>query len=377
MPFMSTKRLSRRILFMAAGTALWWALGRQPVCAQIITRTKTEPTWTVEVHVGGVLSPTPTDGNAPQFPAGTTFRTEPGFPSRTNSSWFFGDGAALFNEVNAQFASRFNVRFPQLVPLDGMLTSASLRRQGGGSYGFRVERRVTRRLGVEFSFDRSQGRIRVTEAARNAIEATRASFERAFSGLLATIPQTSLQVTSTAETNGSAAGRQNAMTGALTLTLTKHARITTRVLLGAGRVFNAIDPLEARVLGSYEFRFIDTYPVNETDTVTIRFSDRASATVGVFGAGITSDLTGRHGVRADVRVFIGGNGIATSVDASPSARRVGPFVALPSNTNPSIQFSTTTADRSSLGGSTAGLKTFTGSGLDTRIVLSVGYFVRF
>ena len=34
-------------------------------------------------------------------------------------------------------------------------------------------------------------------------------------------------------------------------------------------------------------------------------------------------------------------------------------------------------DRSSLGGSIASLQTFTGGGLDVRIVPSVGYFVRF
>jgi hypothetical protein len=40
------------------------------------------------------------------------------------------------------------------------------------------------------------------------------------------------------------------------------------------------------------------------------------------------------------------------------------------------QFSTIAGDRSSLTGSIAGLNTFTGSGLDTRILLTVGYFVR-
>ena len=355
---------------------LWSVLGPHSASAQIITKPRVDPTWTAEVHGGAARGLASTGGNAGQFPAGTTFRTEPGFPSRANSSWFFGDGAALFNEVNAQFASRFNVRFPQLVPLDGMLTSASLGRQSGGSWGFRVARRVTRRFGVELSFDRSKDRRLVSDSARSAIEATRASFERAFSGLLATIPQSGLRVTSTAEID-EAATDQRAMTGALTIAVTKHARLATHALVGAGRVFNRVDPLEVRLRGSYQFRFIDAYPVNETDTVTIRFSERAAATVGVFGGGITSDLGERHGVRADVRVFVGASGTRTSVDASPSVQRVGPFLALPSNTSPSLQFSTTTADRSSLNGSTAGLRTFTGSGLESRIVVAVGYFVRF
>ena len=92
---------------------------------------------------------------------------------------------------------------------------------------------------------------------------------------------------------------------------------------------------------------------------------------------MTANVGARHGVRADVRLLLGSNGAVTTVSATPSADRVAPFVALPSNTSPSVQFSTTTVDRSSLSGSMAGLQTFTGSGLDMRILLSVGYFVRF
>src|SRR5262245_26485461 len=109
--------------------------------------------WTVEVHAGAVLTGTPSGGSAGQFPIGATFRTEPGTPSRANPSWYFGDGAALFNEVNAQFASRFNQRLPQLVPLDGVLTSAAVSRPSTSAFGFRVARRVTRRFGVEVGFD--------------------------------------------------------------------------------------------------------------------------------------------------------------------------------------------------------------------------------
>ncbi len=352
------------------------ALGQRPVFAQIITGPKADPKWTAEAHVGVLRGPAPTGGAAGRFPPGTTFATEPGFPSRTNSSWYFGDGAALFNEVNAQFGSRFNIRFPPFVPLDSMLNAAAMGRQGGRSWGFRIARRIRPRLGAEFSVDRSQVRLRLTDSARNAIEATRTSFERAFSGLIGTIPQMGLRVTSTADID-EAAAHQTAFTGVLTIELTKHGRIATHVLAGAGRVLNRADPLEARVRGNYQFRFFDTFPVNETDTVTIRFTERDAATVGVFGGGVTADVGERHGVRADVRVFAGSNGSGTFVDASPSVQRLAPFVALPSNTNPSLQFSTTTTDRSSLNGSTAGLRTFTGSGLDLRIVLSVGYYLRF
>jgi hypothetical protein len=367
---------SRRIVLIALAAGLS-AVGQPIASAQVLSpRPSREAKWTAEVYTGAVMSPTPTGGDAAPFPTGSTFRTEPGAPSRANASWYFGDGAALFNEVNAQFASRFNLRFPQLAPLDGMLTSAALGRRGAGNFGVRATRRLTKRFGVEVSFDSSRERLQVTSAAKEAIETARASFERGFSGLLATLPQTRLQVTSTAEI-GDASTRQRMITGALTIALTKHRRLATHALVGGGRLFGRADAIDARLRGNYQFRFIDTFPIDETDTVTIRFTDRGTGAVGVFGGGVTSDFGGRHGVRADIRLIVGGSGIRTSVDASASAQRTAPFVALPSNTSPSLQFSTIASDRSSLTGSITGLNTFTGSGFDTRILLTVGYFVRF
>jgi hypothetical protein len=368
---------SRRIALIALAAGL--SAVEQPIAsAQVLSpRPRREAKWTAEVYAGAVMSPTPTGGDAAPFPTGSTFRTEPGAPSRANASWYFGDGAALFNEVNAQFASRFNRRFPQLAPLDAMLTSAALGRRGAGNFGVRATRRLTKRFGVEVSFDGSRERLQVTSAAKEAIEAARASFERGFSGLLATLPQTRLQVISTAEIDDASSTRQRMIAGALTIALTKHRRLATHALVGGGRLFGRADAIDARLRGNYQFRFIDTFPIDETDTVTIRFTDRGTGAVGVFGGGVTSDFGGRHGVRADVRLIVGGSGISTSIDASASAQRTAPFVALPSNTSPSLQFSTIAGDRSSLTGSIAGLNTFIGSGFDTRILLTVGYFVRF
>src|SRR5262245_2327171 len=144
-----------RIGLLATFTSLCWVLVPHLVAAQVVTTSRTDPKWTAEFHGSVVRSPAASGGAAGQFPAGTTFRTEPGFPSRANPSWYFGDGAALFNEVNAQFASRFNIRFTQLAPLDGLLTSASIARQTDGSRGFRIAAPTTTRVGGKDDVDRA------------------------------------------------------------------------------------------------------------------------------------------------------------------------------------------------------------------------------
>lgn len=371
---------------MAVGT-LVWALGAVPASAQATIRKspppqakpqkpKGDPKWTLTVHGGMGMGATPSGGSAGQFPVGSTFNTDAGFQSRATSSWFFGDGAALFNEVRGQFASRFNVSIPSITPLDSTLTSSALSRKGGPAFGFRLGRSITKRFGIEFGFDRSNASLELSGGARSAIEASRSTFESGFRGLINTIPQAGLSVTSTADI-GDADGVQTIVTGALTIGLVNSGRLAVHALAGGGYVSSAVDSLDVRLRGNYQFRLFDTFAFNETDTVTIRLSESESSPAGLVGGGFTYSLGKRHGLRADVRALIGSNGITTVIDATPSTATSAPSVALPSNTNPTIQFSNLANVRSSLGGATTNLRTFTGSGLDTRLLFTVGYLLRF
>src|SRR6185295_12265119 len=102
--------------------------------------------------------------------------------------------------------------------------------------------------------------------------------------------------------------------------------------------------------GNYQFLFLDRYPINETDLVTLHITTPRRTAVGVFGGGVTVGRNGRQGFRVDVRVSVGKNQLATSLDARPASLHGQPSIALPSNTSPSIQFSSTTDTPSSLGG---------------------------
>jgi hypothetical protein len=338
-----------------------------------------DPKWTFEVIAGGAMSSSPGDGSgsaAPGLPVGETFTTEGGTPSRAVHSWYFGDGATLFNQVRQQFAS-LGAQFPGIVPLDEALGSAALSRGTGATFGARLTRKITNRVALEVSVQNSQGKLTLSEEARTGIEAARASFDSAFRGLFDTMPQTGLQVTSAATLPGAVSGSQTSITGAVRITLTKKGRIETYVTAGAGRVTNSGEVAEVRMRGAYQFRFLDTYAFSEVDSATIRYSESESATIGVFGGGLAFDVSSRQGVRLDVRVHAGDSSVKTTLQSSPVNNASLPALGLPSNTSPAIQFSNTAALKSSLSGRLSETDVFTGSGLETRVLATIGYFFRF
>jgi hypothetical protein len=334
------------------------------------------PAWTIELHGGAMLGGQSGGGTAGTFPVGATFATETdtGRPSRVNPSWYFGDGAALFNQVQGQFASVLGHNYPRIAPLDGMLTSAALERRAGPAFGVRITRRLTDRFGIEAAFARASARGGFTGAASGALEAARDSFEQGFRGLLDL--QQNLQVTSTLDTSAGSS-QQNVITAALAIALSDGPRLRTHAVVGAGRLATSGGMPEARLRGSYQYRFLGTYPIAETDAVTIRFTDDGGSTVGLVGGGATFGLGPNRGLRMDVRAHLRPGRMVTTVEASPTIAQGTPSIALPSNTTPAIQFSTFTGIPSSLGGSASRLTTFTSSGLETRIQATIGYVIRF
>src|SRR5688572_9558532 len=195
-PFRSRHRLSFALLATAALLCV-------PVCASAqggSSGAAKERKWTIEGFGGYAFKPAVPSGAASvQFPAGTQFPTEGGFTSRSNPSWYFGDGAVLFNEVAAQFGSQFSIQVPRIVPLDTMLGEAGRQDQSGSSFGGRITRKLTSRLSLELGFQRSQAKTGLTGSASAALEESRASFEEGFGELLSTIPATGVQVSSSLE----------------------------------------------------------------------------------------------------------------------------------------------------------------------------------
>src|SRR5258706_2947075 len=161
--------------------------------------------WEIEFHGGGLLSTAPGGGTA-NFPTpGKTFVTSVAArSSRPVSSWYFGDGSLLFNEVASQLdaviAGGFSPRITALDPILGRSLGAWPR---SGSLGVRVGRRATSRVSVDVSVDYMVAGARVTQANSDAIEATKSSFTPAFNRLLTfTGTLTPLSITSTSALAG-------------------------------------------------------------------------------------------------------------------------------------------------------------------------------
>src|SRR5512132_1490218 len=91
------------------------------------------PAWEVDVHAGGrVLSSNPAGGTPlVQFPIGEAIATGGGTTfTRAISSWYFGDGTKLLNDVNARFGVS-----GRITPLDNAVTRAIAERRERESYG--------------------------------------------------------------------------------------------------------------------------------------------------------------------------------------------------------------------------------------------------
>lgn len=333
--------------------------------------------WTIEVY-GGAASNAESSGGTTgaAFPAGTPFTTAAGTPSRIHTSWYFGDGTKLLDQVLTQFATLNGTTFTRIVPLDSAVMAAATRRNSGAAFGLRVSRHLSARLALELSAQRSQGSLDFSGSATNALETTRDSFQAAFQGLLATAPVTNLSVASTLSVRQGSSS-QTRVTAAARWTVVSGARTSVYATAGGGLVRNGGSDLQAVFNGSYAFRLFGAFPMSETDRAVVTVASPSNALVGLVGGGITYDLSSRVGLRADVRVSLSPNSDITTVSGSPSVGTLTPAGILPSVTTPGIQFSSTAGVSSSLSGASATHTTFSASGMNRQVSFTVGIFRRF
>lgn len=333
--------------------------------------------WTFEFYAGAALVPATSSGSAfAGFGTGTPFTTQSGRPSRVVPSWYFGDGAALLNDVMGQFSTLAGTTLRRITPLDSALVSAAASHGRQAAFGARLHRQLTARAGIEFGFERSPDAAELTGAMQDALAASRDSFKLVFQDLLATAPVTNVTVTSTLAIPERSSSR-NQLTAALTWQVMQRQRLSAQLIVGAGLAMHSGDALEATLTGSYTFRLLNAFTMTETDRAVVSVSEPRRAAMGLVGAGVAWELSPRVSLRADVRVALSSAGESTVVSGTPVSSAQSPTSVLPSTTTPSIQFSTTTGVPSSLGGTSTSVTTFSGSGLNRRVAFTLGIVRRF
>jgi hypothetical protein len=210
-----------------------------------------------------------------------------------------------------------------------------------------------------------------------AAEITRASFAPAFEGLLATGPFDEISVGATSVRGGSA--RQAAATGALVYSLASAGGFAPYLTFGGGVITGTGDGSSVTLEGAARFRVLGEVPFDESDRLTIRHDTRTVVT-GVVGAGLRRDVSERWGIRIDGRVLIGPSASRLLIDTDPVVVQGSPADFIESFTAPAIQFSNnpSTGRESSLGGPPLqGFEAFVSDGVQARVLISAGIFMRF
>jgi hypothetical protein len=334
--------------------------------------------WSIEFY-GGATTERQSASGSPigDWPIGEPFVTLTDKPSRFVSSWRFGDGAALLNAALADAGALIGRPLPALVPLDEVLRSPGGRAGSGGMYGVRLSRQVATRWAVELSVERNTGGLTVDDRWASTLEAARAGFATTFGELFATAPVTGLTVESTLEGPGSSTSQTRILL-ALTRSLVERNRWTLLLTAGGGVQMASGTGAEVSLRGQYSMLAFNLGQLIERDDIRIMFREPSQAPVGLIGLGGRWTLTPSTVIRVDVRAQLTPNRVTTEIRTAPFNGATG-GEPLSTQTTPGLQFSNLPSARATLDGQADAttLTTFTGSGVNRRIMATLGLVVRF
>jgi hypothetical protein len=286
------------------------------------------------------------------------------------SSFYFGDGARLFNQSTAALPG--NQAALALVPLDSILAGSNIERQQGGTFGARLTRNLNRRLAIEVTGDYSADHLSFTSGALTGIEATRASFVPALTRALGSASIQSA-VTSVSTVNDRQQAAEGVVTGALRIALRDSGKAIPYVEVGAGAAFPTGTAPSAKLVGSYQLG--SPAQILSADTVTLHYNLNSPVLVWTAGGGVKYQVRDGWGIRLDARARFYRNPAVGLVDATPQTTLQSTGAAsFPLIQTGVLQFSTT-APLS--GASLANVPVFTGNGLQTQAVVTAGLFWRF
>jgi hypothetical protein len=335
--------------------------------------------WSIELY-GGMSAGSASSKGTPvdSFPAGAPFTTQSGQQSRAVSSWYFGDGAALLNQVLTQFQAATGTTFPRIASLDSVLRTNGSSLGQGGTFGLRIGRSLSTRLALELNIERSAAKLDLSDELLDGLEAGAESFKESFEALLGSAPVTTINVTSSV-TKRDVSNAQLRFGGALKYTVYSGSRIGAYLTGGGGMIRNTGDSPQAILNGRYTFRLFGSFPIDESDRVVVSVNPQKSSAMGMAGGGLTYDFSASSGLRLDARILFSSAKAVTTMSAAPGVVVVAPtnYLSTVETFSPALQFSTQAGIRTTLSGPNSNYTLFTGSGLSTQAQVTLGIFKRF
>jgi hypothetical protein len=300
-------------------------------CWAVTPAAAQDPRWEIEAYGGFVAGRAASSGSRTLPEAGPPIATSsPIFPSREVPSWLFGDGASLLNGVNAEFELDGRV-----TPLDAAFARPGSPRSAG--FGARLRRHLSSHWALEIGLDTTASAAIDADALSAAAQATRDSFVAAMGDLLATGPFTAVAIDA-GVTSAEGRRRETAMTIALNRRFGSPGGFAPYATFGGGVAVGGGTRPSVAIDAGYRFRVLDDVPIDESDTVTVRY-DSGTAYVIVLGGGVQRAFSDRWGLRIDARVLLGPDATRVIVDAAPSSVRGTPAGFVESFSSPAVQFS--------------------------------------
>jgi hypothetical protein len=304
-----------------------------------------------------------------------SFTTVGGHPSRRVSSWFFGEGSTLLNQVRQQQQSQFPIR---PAPLDSVLQGPLIEPGDGAVFGFRLGRRLSSRMIAELTVDRLPG-VQEQEDTFNQYLAAVDGFSNSWSSLLGS------SINATANFGHPTESQDRLlMTGAINFEFGTAGNIRPYVVGGGGIERRSDYTPTTSMIGEYESLALFGFPVKEIDQIELAGTTSRNSFVGVLGGGVRIPMSQQLGLRADARVYVRSNSDETFLTTlTPPARITGnssgyfdigidPAIQLQSLPRPSPD-----SEVSFSGPQISNFRTFEGTGIEMSIAVTMGVFWKF
>jgi opacity protein-like surface antigen len=333
--------------------------------------------WEIEIHGSGFLKDDANGGVKSTPPAGASFATiAPNVNSRAVSSFLFGDGNALINQVLV------GQGLNPIPSLDGAILNNrfALERQSNIGGGIRLSRYVGRRIWLdwtnEYDFDYDDGSFEINEKEDadgfHSMQAWATSLE----SLLATCGKPCPFAVAALQTSTHEKGHQFSSALTANYDLPTNGRFVPYVGAGAGLVVSFAGTPRQEYFGHYSS--VDG-SIQGSDHVKVNFQVPPVVPALIVASGAKYQISDRWGLRMEMRNNFESHSFTTVVQAQPEFSEGGAGNAIVlSGGGAAVQFSDNQSlAPSSLSKPLAQFRTFKSTGLRYEGRISGGVYYRF